>query len=345
MAENKADQSGMPPKEVRQAVKGASIFELARLKFDTWKRSRVYRRRAKKAARTRAANLLGITPKSRKPLKVNWGRVIRGALLVLVLLWLALMAIYLVGRLRAVPSGTEAETPIATPTMMDTAVPAAASTSVDEPVGPSDEVVYLRVETLELDTAYNIWRRAPGVTVFLSPYKEGDSAADPEREGTLRQVTEELVTSDDVLVAVTTFESQPGLYWTWVDEDSLTPGCAVWVPRFDADADSEIQVDEPVVVRLDSYQGFNTTLVKFQIVCGLEVEVVPTVVNTQPPQSTPTDPPPTDPPGPTPTPEPTDPPEDPSPTPEPTEVECNCDPPSTPVPTPEPIEVTATPSR
>jgi hypothetical protein len=227
-----------------------------------------------------------------------------------------------------------------TPTAMATAVPAIVAT---DPVSSSEDV-YLRVETLQLDPVYGIWRRMPNVLVFLFPYREGDAVPDSAREEYLGQVTEELLTADGSLVAATTFRVPPDLYWVWVDEASLPAGCAVWVPRFAADADSGISLAKALVVDLGNYGGFNTTVVKFQIVCGLEVTALPTPVvpvstpvATNPPGPTPvppTDVPPTDPP-------PTDPP---PPSPVPTEVDCNCETPESPVLTPE-FESTPTPER
>ncbi len=214
------------------------------------------------------------------------------------------------------------QTLASTPTPTLVSVKVAAINKVTEEVVVQEGVVYLRVETQRLDTTYGIWRREPGIPVFLSPFVEGDAAPNAQRENTFRQVTEKLLTADSVLVAVTTFEAQPGMYWVWVDGLDLPAGCSVWVPRFVGDADSDIIVGEPVVVRLDVYEGFNTFVLKFQIVCGqVALGPTPTVVRTSPPQETPTDPPDT--PVTTPT----------SPPPEPT-ICVSCLPPLTQVPTP-----------
>lgn len=214
------------------------------------------------------------------------------------------------------------QTLASTPTPTLVSVEVAAINEVTEEVVVQEGVVYLRVETQRLDTAYGIWRREPGIPVFLSPFVERDAAPNAQRENTFRQVTEKLLTADSVLVAVTTFEAQPGMYWVWVDGLDLPAGCSVWVPRFVGDADSDIIVGEPVVIRLDAYEGFNTFVLKFQIVCGqVALGPTPTVVRTSPPQETPTDPPDT--PVPTST----------SPPPVPT-ICVSCLPPLTPVATP-----------
>jgi hypothetical protein len=274
------------------------------------------------------------------------------ALAALAMLWFGM---YFLIQFTNQPSSSVPVPSVASTTLTSTQMPVevAAIDEVTEEVVVQEGVVYLRVETQRLDTAYGIWRREPGIPVFLSPFVEGDAVPNAQRQGTLRQVTEELLTVDSVLVAVTTFEAQPGMYWVWVDRLDLPAGCSVWVPRFVGDADSDIVVDEPVVVRLDAYEGFNTFVLKFQIVCGIKEvqsptatsplpsptpsEVVPTSTPL-PPTGTPTTPPPTS------TevvPTPTDPPP-------PTEVTCSAcedDPPATSVPTPVPMEATATPSR
>ena len=269
------------------------------------------------------------------------------ALAVLAILWFG--TYFLIQFTNQLGSGVFVPSAASTaPTSTQMPVEVAAIDEVIEEVVVQEGVVYLRVETQRLDTAYGIWRREPGIPVFLSPFVEGDADPNAQRENTLRQVTEELLTADSFLVAVTTFETQPGIYWVWVDESGLPAGCSVWLPRFIEDADSDIFVDEPVVVRLDAYEGFNTFVLKFQIVCGqVALGPTPTVVRTSPPQETPTDPPDT--PEPTETPEPSDTPvPTPTDTPPPTEVTCSAcedDPPATSVPTPVPMEATATPSR
>lgn len=132
----------------------------------------------------------------------------------------------------------------------------------------ASRVVHLRVETQQLDTQYGIWRRMPGVPIFLSPYRGGDVAPDAEREGTLRQVTEELITADGVRVAVATFDPALGLYWVWVDELNLPLDCMVWLPVLETDA-NRIYVSPWKIIDLVLHGDFNTTVVKFQIVCGL----------------------------------------------------------------------------
>ncbi|NIT03578.1 hypothetical protein GTO10_01410 [Candidatus Saccharibacteria bacterium] len=207
----------------------------------------------------------------------------------------------------------------------------------EEPTGAEAAVaeVHLRVETQLLDTTYGIWRRLPGVPVLLSPYQEGDVAPDEEREGTLRQVTEERLTTDGFKVAETTFTAPIGLYWVWVDEEELPSDCMVWLPLFEEDEGNQINVSPWKIVNLVSHGAFNTTVVKFQIVCGI-VRVTPTP--SSPPGKTPTTPPTTETPPPEETPTPPPPTETPVPSPTPTEIVCgvDCVTPSTPVPTPTP---------
>ncbi len=246
----------------------------------------------------------------------------------LLLLWVGLFLLRPEWTAASPPSGEVIQTLASTPTPTLVSVEVAAINEVIEEVVVQEGVVYLRVETQRLDTAYTIWRREPGIPVFLSPFVEGDAVPNAQRENTFRQVTEELLTADSVLVAVTTFEAQPGMYWVWVDGCDLLAGCSVWVPRFVEDADSDIIVGEPVVVRLDAYEGFNTFVLKFQIVCRqVALGPTPTVVRTSPPQETPTDP------SDTPVPTSTSPPPVSTLTPEPT-ICVSCLPPLTPVATP-----------
>lgn len=356
MAEKKANPSGVSTKVVRQTAKNSSVFVLLQIKFEEWQKVRANRRRSQNRAKAKAAKALGIPlkapakPKAKKapaapkptvpadPKKKNdrLAKALIIALLVLALLASILTWVWFLNQ-PLVPSTTIVGVPVGSPTPTVQVVPAVVGSPTTV---VASESAYLRVETLQLDTAYGIWRRMENVPVFLSPYRQGEAGPDPSRQGTLRQVTEELRTTDGILVAATTFETSTGYYyWVWVDEASLPAGCAVWVPRFNADSDSGISVMGPVVVGLSEYGEFNTPVVKFQIICGQEVSVssnsvvpVSTPVPTNPP---PTNPPPTEPP-------PTEPP---PPTVEPTEVICNCETPSTPVPTPTPMDATATPSR
>ena len=349
MADEKAPNAGVPTKKDRQAIASHSLLVIVKVKYEDWREERASKRRQAEAAKARAvlfpkapskpkadskpkAQILPVVPPD--PKKGRKGDRLAKALIAALLLLMALLALLAwVWFLNHRPSIEATSLPLvgsSTPTAMVSVVPAAVAT---DPVSSSEDV-YLRVETLQLDTAYNIWRRMPGVEVVLAPVSE-----DGEEE--TRQVTEELLTTDGFLVAATTFEVQPGLYWVWVDETSLPAGCAVWVPRFAEDADSGISGIGDVIVNLVDYGlfKFNTMVVKFQIICGQEVSVSPTLVV---PVSTPV---PTNPPGPTPVPTTPVPPTDPPPpTPEPTEVDCNCETPESPVPTAE-FEATPTPER
>ncbi|MDP2735050.1 MAG: hypothetical protein Q8P12_02480, partial [bacterium] len=132
----KQADSSVPPRAVREAIKGMSIVEVVKYKIDAWKQSRIYRRRAQKAARTKAANLLGKDPKQSR--KANWPRIVKGVVIILILLWLILAAIYLVSKSpQEVPSGASAITLTSTP-----AIPSAAdSASDDDPTALTGEVV------------------------------------------------------------------------------------------------------------------------------------------------------------------------------------------------------------
>jgi hypothetical protein len=335
MADKKADSSGVQAKEVRRAISRSPIWVVAQVWLEE-------RQKVRKMDRAKAAKLLGITPKPKPAPKPKAApkaavpvadpavsskrkRLVRA--LILALLFLMLLAslltwVWFLNRPRIEATSLP---PVGSPTPTAITAPAAVDpTSVGEPA-PSAEVVYLRVETLQLDTAYGVWRRMPGVPIFLSPYQEGDSAPDFGRDGTIRQVTEEKVTADARLVAATTFSAPPGTYWAGVDESELPAGCSVWIALFEDDpAEMRPATWSPPLVM--EQPGVMYTW-KFQIICGQEVSVSPTVVNTQPPGPTstpvsPTDPPPTNPP-------PTDPP----PTPEPTTVDCNCETPVSPLPT------------
>ena len=349
MADEKAPNAGVPTKKDRQAIASHSLLVIVKVKYEEWREERASKRRQAEAAKARAVLFPKAPSKPKADSKPKaqvspLGDRLAKALIAALLLLMALLALLAwVWFLNHRPSIEATSLPLvgsSAPTAMATAVPAAVAT---DPVSSSEDV-YLRVETLQLDPAYGIWRRMPNVLVFLFPYREGDAVPDSARKEYLGQVTEELLTADGFLVAATTFRVPPDLYWVWVDEASLPAGCSVWVPRFAADADSGISLAKAVVVDLGNYSGFNTTVVKFQIICGQEVSVSPTVANTQPPGPTstpvsPTEPPPTEP-------SPTDPPptDPPPPTPEPTEVDCNCETPEAPVPTPE-FEATPTPTR
>ena len=343
MAEKKADTSGVPSKEVRQAIAGQSFLVILQVKYEDWREEQANKRRQAEAAKARAV-LFPKAPSKPKPApkpkaapkvaavpvaadpanpqkRKRLARALILALLFLLLLASLLAWVWFLNR------------PSIVATSLPPAIPPTNSAAVADPTSLPPRVAYLRVETLELDTQYGIWRRMPGIGIILDG---------PGGEDWLRQVTEEMVTEDGFLVAATTFEVRQyheESYWVWVDETSLPAGCAVWQPRFVADADTGIEIRPWVIVRLFSSGVLNTTVVKFQFVCGLEVTASPTTVspvNTPVPSTDvpPTNPPPTDP-------QPTDPP---PPTPEPTEVDCNCETPESPVPTPE-FESTPTPTR
>jgi len=335
MAEKKANPSGVSTTVVRETVKNSSILVLLQIKFEEWQKAREGKRFSRKMARAKAAKALGITPKPKPAPKPKAAPVadpanprkqwlVRALFLMILLLASASLLASVVVRFSR--PGIEATSlPVGTPTAV-TALAVVASTEAT--VAPDGSSVYLRVETLRLDTTYGIWRRMPGIPILLSPFGE-----DGELRETLRQVTEEMVTVAGVRVAVTTFEVPAGTYWVGIDEEGLPADCAVWVPRLETDEGNQISFrSQPswVAVRLDAYPGFNVTVVKFQIICGLEFEAVPTNPPPSPTSVPPTNPPPTDSPGPTPTPEPTDP-----PSPTPTDS-CgpDCVEPPTPVPTP-----------
>ena len=104
----------------------------------------------------------------------------------------------------------------------------------------------------------------------------GDQAPDFSRNGTRLLKTVLETTTDDVLVAHATFDAPEGLYWVAVDETTLPPGCAVWVPEFEED--EGIAVSRWKIVDLTAQGDYNTMVVKFQIICGVVVSVSPTPV-------------------------------------------------------------------
>jgi len=337
MADEKAPKAGVPSKEARQAISSSSLFVLIQIKYEEWREGQANKRRQAEAAKARAVlfppkpkaapkTVVPVADPANPQKRKRLARALILALLFLLLLASLLAWVWFLNR------------PSIVATSLPPAIPPTNSAAVADPTSLPPRVAYLRVETLELDTQYGIWRRMPGIGIILDG---------PGGEDWLRQVTEEMVTEDGFLVAATTFEVRQyheESYWVWVDETSLPAGCAVWQPRFVADADTGIEIRPWVIVRLFSSGVLNTTVVKFQFVCGLEVTASPTPVvpvstpvSTNPPGPTPvppTDVPPTNPP-------PTDPP---PPSPVPTEVDCNCETPESPVPTPE-FESTPTPTR
>ena len=337
MADKKA---GTTDPKVRQTMSDVSVLVFLQFKVEEFRRKITANRRRAKSRRTKAAAALGVAqaapkkvPASASPSKrQKLLRFLIAVLILLALLGAALMiASWLIDFIKV--DGTAV-----LPASVSTAIPPTNSAAVIEPtvVPPQAGDVYLRVETLQLDPASGTLSPLPGVEIFFAPYVEGKEMYWPEEPGRLDQTTEELVTVDGVTVAATTFKAQPGLYMVWTRRYSGE--CEIWVPRFAEDdnlgIDTTITRSVVVNLRFEDFSDYNTTVIKFQFVCGLEVSVSPTSVV---PASTPipTNPPPTNPP-------PTEPP---PPTPVPTEVICNCDTPSTPVPPPTPMDVTATPSR
>jgi len=309
-------------KSARRAVvnRFLSLVSRAKAKFEGWRKRWKSRRQPARSAKKRAQ-----PKKAKAPPSVSRTRTLEFLLFLLGILGFAAVALTAAYVFLASQGEREVASDRFPTAMPPTAVAATApAVAATESVAESERV-YLRVETLRLDTAYGIWRRMPGVPILLSPFGE-----DGELRETLRQVTEEMVTIDEFLIAATTFEVPPGTYWVGVDEEALPAGCAVWIPRLETDEEDGIRFgSEPswVAVRLDAYPRLNATVVKFQIVCGLPVSptatpaVPSTTPPTEPPRATPT---PTLPP-PTPT----------TPPPTPTES-CgpDCLPPLTPVATP-----------
>ena len=65
----KADPSGVPTKEVRQAIAGSSFLVILKVKYEDWQKGQANRRRQAKATKIRTAKLLGISPKPVDPKK------------------------------------------------------------------------------------------------------------------------------------------------------------------------------------------------------------------------------------------------------------------------------------
>src|SRR3989304_9368334 len=63
----KADPSGVPTKEVRQAIAGSSFLVILKVKYENWQKGQANRRRQAKAAKIRTAKLLGIPLKPSVP--------------------------------------------------------------------------------------------------------------------------------------------------------------------------------------------------------------------------------------------------------------------------------------
>jgi hypothetical protein len=332
----KADPSGVPAKEVRQAIAGSSFLVILKVKYEDWQKGQANRRRQAKAAKARTAKLLGIPPKLIVPADSKKSRLadlLGAAFIVLAVLGLILTAVWYFTRPPVVVVPRSAEVPLQ-PTVMVTPVPSIGDSSSTQ-VTVAD-FYQLRVETQQLVNARRgMWAPIANIGIYLSPFTNGDRVPDFSRNGTRLLETALKTTTDDVLVAQATFDAPEGLYWVAVDETTLPPGCAVWVPEFEED--EGIAVSRWKIVDLTAQGDFNTMVVKFQIVCGVVVSVSPTPVS---PRATPTPNPtePTQPPGPTPTtpvPSPTTPVPTTPPPPTPTDS-CgpDCVEPSTPVPTP-----------
>ena len=321
----KADPSGVPTKEVRQAIAGSSFLVILKVKYEDWQKGQANRRRQAKATKIRTAKLLGISPKPVDPKKDRLAEFLWVAFIVLAVLGLILTAVWYFTRPPVVVVPRSAEVPLQ-PTVMTTPVPSIGD-SLSTQVTVAD-FYQLRVETQQLvNPDRGMWAPIAGIGIYLSPFTNGDGGPDFSREGTLQQATVLGITTDEVLVAQSTFTAPTGLYWVAVDETTLPPGCAVWVPEFEED--EGISVSRWKIVDLTAQGDYNTMVVKFQIICGVVVSVSPTpVAPTRTPVPT-TPPPPTLPPPPTETPPPTEPP------PTPTDS-CgpDCVEPSTPVPTP-----------
>jgi len=322
----KADPSGVPTKEVRQAIAGSSFLVILKVKYEDWQKGQANRRRQAKAVKIRTAKLLGISPKPVDPKKDRLAEFLWVAFIVLAVLGLILTAVWYFTRPPVVVVPRSAEVPLQ-PTVMTTPVPSIGD-SLSTQVTVAD-FYQLRVETQQLvNPDRGMWAPIAGIGIYLSPFTNGDGGPDFSREGTLQQATVLGITTDEVLVAQSTFTAPTGLYWVAVDETTLPPGCAVWVPEFEED--EGISVSRWKIVDLTAQGDYNTMVVKFQIICGVVVSVSPTpVAPTRTPVPT-TPPPPTLPPPPTETPPPTEP-----PPPTPTDS-CgpDCVEPSTPVPTP-----------
>jgi len=322
----KADPSGVPTKEVRQAIAGSSFLVILKVKYEDWQKGQANRRRQAKAMKIRTAKLLGISPKPVDPKKDRLAEFLWVAFIVLAVLGLILTAVWYFTRPPVVVVPRSAEVPLQ-PTVMTTPVPSIGD-SLSTQVTVAD-FYQLRVETQQLvNPDRGMWAPIAGIGIYLSPFTNGDGGPDFSREGTLQQATVLGITTDEVLVAQSTFTAPTGLYWVAVDETTLPPGCAVWVPEFEED--EGISVSRWKIVDLTAQGDYNTMVVKFQIICGVVVSVSPTpVAPTRTPVPT-TPPPPTLPPPPTETPPPTEP-----PPPTPTDS-CgpDCVEPSTPVPTP-----------
>jgi len=322
----KAGPSGVPTKEVRQAIAGSSFLVILKVKYEDWQKGQANRRRQAKATKIRTAKLLGISPKPVDPKKDRLAEFLWVAFIVLAVLGLILTAVWYFTRPPVVVVPRSAEVPLQ-PTVMTTPVPSIGD-SLSTQVTVAD-FYQLRVETQQLvNPDRGMWAPIAGIGIYLSPFTNGDGGPDFSREGTLQQATVLGITTDEVLVAQSTFTAPTGLYWVAVDETTLPPGCAVWVPEFEED--EGISVSRWKIVDLTAQGDYNTMVVKFQIICGVVVSVSPTpVAPTRTPVPT-TPPPPTLPPPPTETPPPTEP-----PPPTPTDS-CgpDCVEPSTPVPTP-----------
>ncbi|KRT67310.1 MAG: Subtilisin [candidate division WWE3 bacterium CSP1-7] len=322
----KAGPSGVPTKEVRQAIAGSSFLVILKVKYEDWQKGQANRRRQAKAVKIRTAKLLGISPKPVDPKKDRLAEFLWVAFIVLAVLGLILTAVWYFTRPPVVVVPRSAEVPLQ-PTVMTTPVPSIGD-SLSTQVTVAD-FYQLRVETQQLvNPDRGMWAPIAGIGIYLSPFTNGDGGPDFSREGTLQQATVLGITTDEVLVAQSTFTAPTGLYWVAVDETTLPPGCAVWVPEFEED--EGISVSRWKIVDLTAQGDYNTMVVKFQIICGVVVSVSPTpVAPTRTPVPT-TPPPPTLPPPPTETPPPTEP-----PPPTPTDS-CgpDCVEPSTPVPTP-----------
>ncbi|HLD96337.1 MAG TPA: hypothetical protein VI794_01230 [Patescibacteria group bacterium] len=314
MADKKADPSGVPEKEVRQAISQFPIWVIIQVWFEGWQKTRANRRWSQKMARAKAAKVLGVSPKApasppvtADPKKGQNGDRINRALIVAMILLLVLGLFLTALQYFTRPGVFGANRSTVAPqqlTVWASSVPAVGD-SLAALSGVSNSFL-LRVETQQLvNSARGTWAPIAEIGVYLSPFTNGDQAPDFSRDGTIRQATILETTTDKVLVAQSTFTTPEGLYWVAVDETTLPPGCAVWVPEFATD--EGIVVSRWKVVDLVSHGVFNTTVVKFQIICGVVVSVSPTPVSptrtpvpTNPPPPT-LPPPPTEPPPPTPT--------------------------------------------
>ncbi len=280
----KADPSGVPTKEVRQAIAGSSFLVILKVKYEDWQKGQANRRRQAKAVKIRTAKLLGISPNPVDPRKDRLAEFLWVAFIVLAVLGLILTAVWYFTRPPVVVVPRSAEVPLQ-PTVMTTPVPSIGD-SLSTQVTVAD-FYQLRVETQQLvNPDRGMWAPIAGIGIYLSPFTNGDGGPDFSREGTLQQATVLGITTDEVLVAQSTFTAPTGLYWVAVDETTLPPGCAVWVPEFEGD--EGITVSRWKIVDLTAQGDYNTMVVKFQILCGVTPRSEVTSPTATSPSSTPT---------------------------------------------------------